>query len=104
MSVVVLADLRAKDGAVNKDTVAGAYGSRFRGVSATTRFARNLRRRFLNLQSIHTGYLAAIFAREGHKVIVTRDDLPVEGDLALVLTSLVDYKHERGQQIGRAHV
>jgi radical SAM superfamily enzyme YgiQ (UPF0313 family) len=95
MSVVVLADLRAKDGAVNKDTVAGGYGSRFRGVSATTRFARNLRRLFLNLQSIHTGYLAAIFAREGHKVIVTRDDRPVDGDLALVLTSLVDYKHER---------
>jgi len=50
---------------------------------------------FLNLPSIHVGYLAAIFSRAGHKVVVTRDDRPVTGDLALVLTSLVDYRHER---------
>jgi anaerobic magnesium-protoporphyrin IX monomethyl ester cyclase len=95
MSVVIIADLRAKHGSVNKDTVAGGYGSRFRGDSVTTRFAKNVRRVFLNVPSIHTGYLAAIFANAGHNVIVTRDDSPVRGDLALVLTSLVDYKHER---------
>lgn len=95
MSVIVLADLRAKDGSVNKDTVAGGYGSRFRADSVTTRFAKNVRRVFLNLPSIHTGYLASIFAREGHKVVIARDDRPVKGDIALVLTSLVDYKHER---------
>src|SRR5713226_5402703 len=94
MSIVVIADLRAKHGSVSKDTVAGGYGSRFRGDSVTTRFAKNVRRAFLNLPSIHTGYLAAIFADAGHKVVVTRDDKPVEGDLALVLTSLVDYRHE----------
>ena len=65
MSVVVLADLRAKDGSVTKDTVAGGYGSRFRGDSVTTRFARNVRRVFMNLPSIHVGYLAAIFSRAG---------------------------------------
>ena len=95
MSVVVIADLRGKRGCVTKDTVAGGYGSRFRGDSVTTRFAKNVRRVFLNLPSIHTGYLAAIFAASGHEVVVTRDDKPVDGDLALVLTSLVDYKHER---------
>ena len=95
MSTVILADLRAKHGSVNKDTVAGGYGSRFRGDSVTTRFAENVRRVFLNVPSIHTGYLAAIFANAGHNVIVTSDDSPVRGDLALVLTSLVDYKHER---------
>jgi len=95
MSVVIIADLRAKHGSVNKDTVAGGYGSRFRGDSVTTRFAKNVRRVFLNVPSIHTGYLAAIFANAGHNVIVTRNDSPVRGDLALVLTSLVDYKHER---------
>ncbi len=95
MSVVVLADLRGKGGSVSKDTVVGGYGSRFRGDSVTTRIAKNIRRVFLNVPSIHVGYLTAIFAAAGHKVIVTRDDRPVAGDLALVLTSLVDYRHER---------
>jgi anaerobic magnesium-protoporphyrin IX monomethyl ester cyclase len=95
LSLVIIADLRGKGGSVTKDTVAGGYGSRFRGDSITTRFAKNVRRVFLNLPSIHTGYLAAIFADAGHEVVVTRDDKPVDGDLALVLTSLVDYRHER---------
>ena len=95
MSLVVLADLRAKGGSVSKDTVAGGYGSRFRGDSVTTRFAKNVRRVFLNLPSIHVGYLAAIFSQAGHKVVVTSDHKPIPGDLALVLTSLVDYRHER---------
>jgi radical SAM superfamily enzyme YgiQ (UPF0313 family) len=93
--LLVIADLRGKGGCVTKDTVAGGYGSRFRGDSVTTRFAKNVRRIFLNLPSIHTGYLAAIFAAAGHEVLIARDDKPVNGDLALVLTSLVDYKHER---------
>src|SRR6266536_1382709 len=95
MSVIVIADLQGRRGSVSKDTVAGGYGSRFRGDSVTTRFAKNVRRVFLNLPSIHTGYLAAIFASAGHEVVVVRDDKPVPGDIALVLTSLVDYRHER---------
>src|SRR4030095_5789617 len=94
MSVVVLADLRAKGGSVSKDTVAGGYGSRFRGDSVTTRFAKNVRRVFLNVPSIHVGYLAAIFSQAGHKVVVTRGHEPIMGDVALVLTSLVDYRQE----------
>lgn len=109
MSVIVLADLRGKGGFVNKDTVAGGYGSRFEGFSVATRFAKNLRHVFQNVPSIHIGYLAAIFAQSGHRVIVTRDDKEVQGDVALVLTSLVDYKHEiewaqnaraRGMRVG----
>jgi radical SAM superfamily enzyme YgiQ (UPF0313 family) len=95
MSVVVLADLRGRGGMVNKDTVAGGYGSRFRADSVWTRIAKNLRSVFLNLPSIHVGYLAAIFAAAGHEVVFTSDDRPVEGDLALVLSSLVDFRHER---------
>ncbi len=94
MSQIILADLRGRDGYVNKDTVAGGYGSRFQGHSFMTRFEKNVRRIFQNVPSIHIGYLAAIFAEAGHKVIVTRDDKPVDGDLAIVLTSLVDYRHE----------
>jgi radical SAM superfamily enzyme YgiQ (UPF0313 family) len=95
MSVVVLADLRGKRGSVAKDTIVGGYGSRFRGDSVTTRLAKNVRRVFLNVPSIHVGYLASIFSAAGHKVIVARDDKSVRGDLALVLSSLVDYRHER---------
>src|SRR5881397_1817433 len=96
MSVVILADLRGREGCVNKDTVAGGYGSRFNADSVLTRVAKNLRSVFLiNLPSIHVGYLAAIFSAVGHEVVVTHDDKPVAGDLALVLTSLVDFKHER---------
>jgi radical SAM superfamily enzyme YgiQ (UPF0313 family) len=94
---------------VNKDTVAGGYGSRFTGDSLTTKLGVHLRGIFQNVPSIHVGYLAAIFAAAGHKVIHTRDDKPVDGDLALVLTSLVDHKHEtewarqakaRGMKVG----
>jgi radical SAM superfamily enzyme YgiQ (UPF0313 family) len=94
MAVVVIADLKAKGGFVNKDTIAGGYGSRFYGDSFATSFAVNMRRIFQNVPSITVGYLASIFAQAGHKIVVTHDDKPVEGDLGLVLTSLVDYKHE----------
>lgn len=94
MSRIILADLIGRRGYVNKDTVAGGYGSRFQGHSFTTRFEKNVRRVLQNLPSIHIGYLASIFAAAGHEVIVTRSDAPVDGDLAIVLTSLVDYRHE----------
>jgi len=94
LSRIILADLKGRGGYVNKDTVAGGYGSRFQGHSFTTRFEKNVRRVLQNLPSIQIGYLAAIFAAAGHEVVVTRSDETVEGDLAIVLTSLVDYRHE----------
>jgi radical SAM superfamily enzyme YgiQ (UPF0313 family) len=109
MATVVIANLRGKDGFVNKDTVAGGYGSRIRGDSFTTRFNKNLRRVFQNIPSIHVGYLSAIFANAAHKVVVTSNSNQVDGDLALVLSSLVDFRHEcewaedaraRGMKVG----
>src|SRR2546422_7924325 len=90
---VVLADLKGRDGFVNKDTVVGGFGSRFRGISATMSILEILRKLYQNLPSIHVGYLAAIFAQAGHEVRVTNDEV-AEGDLALVLSSLVDFRHE----------
>jgi len=95
LSRIILADLKGRSGYVNKDTVAGGYGSRFQGHSFTTRFEKNVRRVLQNLPSIQIGYLAAIFAAAGHEVVVNRSDELPEGDLAIVLTSLVDYRHER---------
>jgi anaerobic magnesium-protoporphyrin IX monomethyl ester cyclase len=94
MPRIILADLKGRGGYVNKDTVAGGYGSRFQADSVTTRLEKNFRCVLQNLPSIHIGYLAAIFAAAGHEVVVTRSDTPVDGDLAIVLTSLVDYRHE----------
>lgn len=94
MPRIGLADLKGRRGYVNKDTVAEGYGSRFIGHSVTTRLEKNVRRVLQNLPSIQIGYLAAIFAAAGHEVLVTRDDDPVTGDVALVLKSLVDYRHE----------
>src|SRR5437016_10995232 len=95
LSRIILADLKGRGGYVNKDTVAGGYGSRFQGHSFTTRFEKNLRRVLQNLPSIHIGYLSSIFAAAGHEGIVTRSEAPIDGDLAIVLTSLVDFRHER---------
>src|SRR3989441_1781003 len=76
---VVLADLKGRDGFVNKDTVVGGFGSRFRGISATMSILEILRKLYQNLPSIHVGYLAAIFAQAGHEVRVTNDEV-AEGD------------------------
>src|SRR4029077_20344557 len=90
---VVLADLKSTDGFVNKDTIVGGFGSRFRGFSWTTRWIERLRKFYQNVPSVHAGYLAAIFAAKGHEVVFT-DGLLVDGDLALVLTSIVDFRNE----------
>src|SRR5437763_14476613 len=90
---VVIADIKGRGGFVNKDTVVGGYGSRFQGFSWTTQWIERVRKLFQNVPSIHAGYLAAIFEKAGHEVRFTRDEF-VEGDIALVLSSLVDYRHE----------
>src|SRR5947209_20150650 len=83
VSRIILADLNGRGGYVNKDTVAGGYGSRFQGHSFTTRFEKNLRRVLQNLPSIQIGYLSSIFADAGHKVLVPRSDEAIDGDLAI---------------------
>ena len=59
---VVIADIKGRGGFVNKDTVVGGYGSRFRGFSWTTRWIERVRKLYQNVPSIHAAYLAAIFA------------------------------------------
>ena len=71
MARIIIADLKGKGGFVNKDTIAGGYGSRFHGYSKTTRIALVLRRVFYNIPSITVGHLASIFASAGHEVVVT---------------------------------
>lgn len=90
---VVLADLESADGFVNKDRVAGGYGNRLRPFSRTTRIIAYFKRRYHDMPSVQMAYVAAICADAGHEVRWTSGE-PVEGDVALVLSSLVDYRHE----------
>ena len=90
---IVLADLKASEGFVSKDTVAGGYGSRLTPFSKVTRVYCYMKKQFHDLPSVQMAYLAAICARRGHDVAWTRGEL-LEGDVAVVLSSLVDYRRE----------
>src|SRR5258705_13696789 len=91
---VVLADLKSNRGFVSKDTVVGGYGSRLEPFTRVTAAASYLKKQFHDVPSVHMAYLAAILARAGHDVKWTRGGDLVKGDVALVLSSLVDYKNE----------
>jgi anaerobic magnesium-protoporphyrin IX monomethyl ester cyclase len=90
---VVLADLKSTDGFVSKDTVAGGYGSRLRPVSKVAEAMCRIKRRLHDPPSVQMGYLAALAADRGHEVVFT-SGAAVDGDIALVLSSLVDYRNE----------
>src|SRR5215470_11894182 len=90
---VVLADLKSNRGFVSKDTVVGGYGSRLDPFSRVTAVMAYLKQQFHDVPSVHMAYLAAILARAGHDVSWTREEM-VDGDVALVLSSLVDYRSE----------
>ena len=90
---VVLADLKSNRGFVSKDTVVGGYGSRLDPFTRVTKVAAYVKKRFHDVPSVHMAYIAAILARGGHDVQWTRGEL-ADGDVALVLSSLVDHKAE----------
>src|SRR5260221_3313802 len=90
---VVLADLKSNRGFVSKDTVVGGYGSRLDPFSRVTSVIAYLKKQFHDAPSAHMAYCAAILARAGHDVKWTRGEM-VDGDVALVLSSLVDHKAE----------
>ncbi len=90
---VVLADLKSDRGFVSKDTVVGGYGSRLDPFSRVTAVISYVKKQFHDVPSVHMAYVAALLARAGHDVRWTRDEL-VDGDVALVLSSLVDHKNE----------
>jgi anaerobic magnesium-protoporphyrin IX monomethyl ester cyclase len=90
---VVLADLKSDRGFVSKDTVVGGYGSRLEPFSRVTAVMAYLKKKYHDVPSVHMAYVAAILARAGHDVKWTRGEA-LDGDVALVLSSLVDYKAE----------
>ena len=65
---VVLADLKGRNGIVTKDTVVGGYGSRLQPFSKVTHVVGHMKHRFHDVPSVMMGYLAALFAADGHDV------------------------------------
>ncbi|MFN8061923.1 MAG: radical SAM protein [Vicinamibacterales bacterium] len=90
---IVLADVRSTRGFTSKDTVVGGYGSRLLPFTKVTRVAVELKRRLCDVPSVQLAYLAAIADRAGCEVVPTRGR-PVDGDVAIVLSSLVDHRNE----------
>ncbi len=90
---VLLVDLPARDGVVSKDTVVGGYGSRLLPFSRVTRVISVLKQRMHDVPSVHLAYLSGILAQYGHDVVWSRGEM-IESDVAIVLSSLVDYKNE----------
>jgi len=105
---IVLADLKGGEGFISKDTVAGGYGSRLRPFSKVTDVVSWVKQRFHDLPSVHLAYAAALARRAGHAVVAS-NGAPADGDVAIVLSSLVDYRREtawaeamraRGMRVG----
>lgn len=90
---VVLADIKGGDGFVSKDTVVGGYGARLQPFSKVTRVVARLKSGFHDLPSVHLAYAAALAARARHEVVGSSGEI-VEGDVAVVLSSLVDHRRE----------
>jgi radical SAM superfamily enzyme YgiQ (UPF0313 family) len=90
---VVLADIESTEGLTSKDTVVGGYGSRLRPFSRVTRVIAGLKGTFLKLPSVHLAYGAALARRAGHDVAFSSGE-PLDGDVAIVLSSLVDHRRE----------
>ena len=105
---IVLADIKGGDGFLSKDTVVGGYGSRLKPFSKVTRVIAHMKGGLHDMPSVHLAYAAALAARAGHEVVGTSGAL-VDGDVAIVLSSLVDFRREtafaramrgRGARIG----
>lgn len=90
---IVLADIKGGDGFVSKDTVVGGYGSRLKPFSKVTRVVARLKGVLHDLPSVHLAYAAALAEGAGHEVVGSCGEL-VDGDVAIVLSSLVDHRRE----------
>jgi anaerobic magnesium-protoporphyrin IX monomethyl ester cyclase len=90
---VVLADIKSNRGSLSKDTVVGGYGSRLEPFSKVTRGLAFAKKRFTEIPSVMQAYNAAILAGAGHEICPSSGEL-LDGDVALVLSSLVDYRNE----------
>ncbi len=92
---VLLVDLPARDGIVSKDTVVGGYGSRLEPFTRVTTFIGMLKKQMHDVPSVQMAYIAGVLSQYGHDVVWSRGEFPeTPADVAIVLSSLVDYRQE----------
>src|SRR4051812_647882 len=90
---VLLVDVAARDGIVSKDTVVGGYGSRMVPYTRVMGILGALKQRLHDEPSVQLAYIAGVLAQYGHEVAWSRGEIR-EADVAIVLSSLVDYRQE----------
>ena len=91
---VVLADLKSDRGFVSKDTVVGGYGSRLDPFSRVTRVMAYLKKTISRRARASTWPISRRFWRARATTCGGRGATWCDGDVALVLSSLVDHKNE----------
>src|SRR4051812_14698551 len=90
---VLLVDLPAHDGVVAKDTIVGGYGSRLRPFNRVTAIIGALKKRLYDVPSVQLASIAGVLAPYGHEIAWARGEFR-GADVAIVLSSLVDYRRE----------
>lgn len=79
---------------INKD-VMGEYGMVAQiGVSFLAKVLEAAKKRSVNIPVFALGYLAAILKKNGHQVKYKFNAIPVDADLVIIPSSIVDYKYE----------
>ena len=91
---IVLADLKSTEGFVSKDTVAGGYGSRLRPFSRVTSIVAGSSAGFTICPSVQLAYLAALAASRRTRSRSHRAAKWSTATSRIVLSSLVDFRHE----------
>ena len=89
---VVLADVKAREGFVHKDTVVGGYGARMRPFSTVTKWGCAIRKRINDVPSVTMATLGGDPGTTEDTRCAGRRGEVMEGDVALVLSSLVDHQ------------
>src|SRR6185437_15686130 len=69
------------------------YGSRLKPFSTVTRLVAQVKGGLHELPSVHLAYAAALARQAGHEIVGSSGEL-VDGDVAIILSSLVDYRRE----------
>ena len=94
MKITLLEVYSDKPQYINKD-VMGEYGMAASiGDSFFAKLIEKNKKRTVNIPVFALGYLAAILKNNGHEVDYKQNILPLDSDLVIIPSSIVDYKNE----------
>lgn len=94
MKAVLLEVCSTRPEYINKD-VMGEYGMVAQiGGSIPAKILEAAKKRSVNIPVFALGYLAAILKKNGHQVEYKFNEVPLDADLVIIPSSIVDYKFE----------